>query len=631
MAETTGYGPGDRVTLRAGFDDPQEVGEATVVGVVRTTLDVGPAAGTSALLLTNAAFEALPEDLLQTVQPTGAVVRLADGPDGLDEFAAAASDALGQPVQVQPASDGEGIIEDSLGVQATGYWLLAAVAALATALALAQGLARLLGQAFVDLPTLRALGLRPRDRVTTGVLLVLPVTVAGLAVALLAAWLVSDRALTAFTRAVDPILGRHLDPARSAALAVGWIVLLLGTSALLAWHQGRGRSAAPLPRRSWLPRPSGLFTRLGVDAALRSPGQPGGAAARSALITASVGVTGLVAVLVFGASLSHLFATPRLQGWSFDAVIQDFEPVTDRQFREQTAALADDPAVDDVAYADLTQLTFAGQPAETVVLASGSPSLQPTIRSGRAPAAADEVVLGTQALSRAGASLGDTITAEGPAGTVEMTVVGTAAYPMFGNDTQTTRLVTVTRDGARRLGAENLSNMALVDLAPGHGADELAAVAEAASSEVIGPFENVSIKNVREVRAFPWWVGAFFALVALVTVAHGILRSVSIRRREFAELAALGLTRRDRRRIVAAQGLTVAVVAVALGLVFGVVGGQWGWSLLADALGVVDEPAIPVAPLATVSVAAVVVCLTTALAAPRLVRLRAAGDLRTAE
>lgn len=628
MAEASGYGPGDRVTLQAGFDgDVQEVGEATVVGVVRTVFDVGASSGGSVLWLTTAAFDALPEQVRQNVQPN-AVVRLADGTDGIDEFTAAVSELLGQPVQVQSAADGEGIVEDTLGVQATGYWLLAAVAALATALAVGQGMARLLGQGFVDLPTMRAIGLRPRDRVLTGVLVVAPVAVAAALVGVAVAWFASDRALTAFARSVDPVTERHLEVGLTAGLVAGWLALVLGVGGLLAWREGR-RRADVLVRRHLVPRPPGLLDRLGVDAALRPPGQPGGAAARSALVTASVGVTGLIAVVVFGASLSHLFATPRLQGWSFDAVVQNFEPVTDRQFREQTASLTDDPAVERLAYADLTGVTFDGQAAETLVLAEGANPVQPTIRTGRAASAPDEVVVGSQVLDRTGAALGDTITAEGPAGTLEMTVVGTAAYPMFGNDADTTRLATITRDAARRLGAEPTYNMVLVDLAPGHDPDELAAVAEASASDVIAPFENTSITNLRGVRGFPWFVGAFFALVALTTIAHGILRSVAVRRREFAELAALGLTRRDRRRVVAAQGLTVAVVAAVLGLVLGVVAGQWGWSLLAGALGVVDEAAVPLSRLAAVAVATLAVCLVTAVAAPRLVRLRAAGDLRT--
>lgn len=631
MAEASGLGPGDEVTLQAGFDDPREVGPATVVGVVRTTLDVGPAAGVAALLLTNAAYRALPDDVREGVQPSAAVARLAAGRAGIDEFVRHASEALGQPVQVEAASEGEAVIEDSLGVQATGYWLLAAVAALATALALGQGLARTLGQAFVDLPTLRSLGLRPRDRVATGVLLAVPVAVGGLGVALLTAWLASDRARTAYTRSIDPIPGRHLDAGVTAALAVAWLVLVLGLAAFVAWRQGVRRPEAVARRRRLVPRPAGLLSRLGVDAALRPPGQPGGAAARSALVTASLGVAGLVAVVVFGSSLSHLLTTPRLQGWSFDAVVQNFEPVTGPRFREQTAALADDASVEGVAYADLTQLTFAGQPAETVVLADGSNPLQPTIRTGRAAVAEDEVVLGARALERAGVSLGDTITAEGPGGALEMTVVGTATYPRFGNETQTTRLVTVTRAGARRLGAEPVSNLALVDLAPGHDADELAAVAEAAQSEVIAPFENVSIQNVRQVRAFPWFVGAFFALVALVTVAHGLLRSVAVRRREFAELSALGLTRGNRRRVVVAQGVTVALIAGTVGLVAGIAGGQLAWGLLAGALGVVDEAVVPAGRLAGVVVVTSALCVLTAMVAPRLVRLRTSRDLRPSD
>ncbi len=630
MAEASGYGPGDRVTLQAGWEDAQDVGEATVVGVVRSTFDVGPSSGGSVMLLSHTAFEALPDPLREDVQPN-AVVRLADGADGIDDFTSSASELLGQPVQVQSAADGEGIIEDSLDVQSTGYWLLAAVAALATALAIGQGLARLLGQAFVDLPTMRAIGLRPRDRVATGVLVVVPVAAAGTVVAVIVAWLLSDRMLTAFARSVDPVTGRDLDVSLTTALVVGWAALAFGIGALLAWREGRRRPEIAVPHRRLVPRPPGLLHRLGVDAALRAPGQPGGAAARSALITASVGVAGLVAVVVFGSSLSHLFATPRLQGWSFDAVVQNFEPVGDREFREQTAALADDEAVDRVAYADLAAVTFDGQPAETVVLEDGTDPLQPTIRTGRAPTAEDEVALGTQALAQTGASLGDTVTAEGPAGTLEMTVVGTAAYPMFGNDAQTTRLVTITRDAARRLGAETVNNIALIDLAAGHQPDELRAVADASGSDVIAPFENAAIKNLREVRGFPWLVGAFFALVAGATIAHGLLRSVAVRRREFAELSALGLTRLDRRRVVAAQGLTLAAIAGVVGVVLGIVAGRLAWTQLASGLGVVDEPVVPAARIALIVAATTVDCVLIAMAAPPLVRLHTSRDLRAAE
>lgn len=630
MADASGYGPGDRVTLVAGFEDAQEVGDATVVGVVRSTFDVGPSSGGLVMLLSNTAFGALPEPVRQNVQPN-AVVRLTDGADGIDGFSSAASELLGQPVQLQSAADGEGIIEDSLDVQATGYWLLAAVAALATALAVGQALARLLGQSFADLPTLRAIGLRPRDRVSTGVLVAVPVAAAGTLMAVSAGWFVSDRMLTAFARSVDPVTDRHLDAGLTAALTVGWVVLALGLGALLAWREGRRRPEVAVHHRRLVPRPPGALDRLGVDAALRAPGRPGGAAARSALVTASVGVAGIVAVVVFGSSLSHLFATPRLQGWSFDAVVQNFEPVTDRQFREQTSALTEDGAVERVAYADLTAVSIEGQPAETVVVEDGTDPLQPTIRTGRAPVADDEVVLGTQALSRAGATLGETVTAEGPAGAFEMTVVGTAAYPMFGNDAQTTRLITITRGAARRLGAEPVYNMALVDLAAGHQPDELRAVADASRSDVIAPFENVSIKNVREVRGFPWLVGGFFAFVAVVTIVHGLLRSVAVRRREFAELSALGLTRRVRRRVVVAQGLTVALIACVVGLVGGIAGGQLAWGLLTGRLGVVDESVVPPARLAAVVATAILVCALTAVAAPRLVRLRTGRDLRASE
>lgn len=447
LADAMGYRPGDRITLQATTGDGRQLGDATVVGIVRTPFDVGPTRF-PLIWLSSTAFAALPDALHEDLQ-TNALVRLTDGGDGIDAFQAAASELLGQPVQVQGDDDNQGSVEDTLGVQASGYWLLAAVAALATVLAVGQGLARTLGQGFTDLPTLRAIGLRPRERVLTGTLLVVPSVVASLLLGLLTAWLVSDRILTAFARSVDPARGRHLDAPLTAGLAATWLVLAFGLGALLAWREGRRRDPSAAPPRRWLPRPAGLRSRLGVDAALRSPGRPGGAAARSALLTASIGVAGLAAVAVFGASLSHLFATPRLQGWEFDAVVQAHDPVPPRQFRAATADLAADPVVEHLSYADLAAVSFDGRMAETVVVADGHDPAQPTIRAGRAAVADDEVVLGTRALARTGADLGATITAEGPAGTQELTIVGTAVYPMLGNETETDQLATITRGAAQ--------------------------------------------------------------------------------------------------------------------------------------------------------------------------------------
>ena len=69
------------------------------------------------------------------------------------------------------------------------------------------------------------------------------------------------------------------------------------------------------------------------------------------------------------------------------------------------------------------------------------------------------------------------------------------------------------------------------------------------------------------------------------------------RRRDLALLKTLGFTRRQVSGSVAWQATTFGVVALVVGIPTGIVVGRWAWTTLADDLGTVAEPIVPILAL----------------------------------
>jgi ABC-type lipoprotein release transport system permease subunit len=76
-------------------------------------------------------------------------------------------------------------------------------------------------------------------------------------------------------------------------------------------------------------------------------------------------------------------------------------------------------------------------------------------------------------------------------------------------------------------------------------------------------------------------------------VANALFSAVRRRRRDLALLATLGLTRRQVSATVAWQATTVGILTLAIGLPLGIIGGRWAWGRLADDLGTLSEPKVP--------------------------------------
>ncbi|MBV9041489.1 MAG: FtsX-like permease family protein [Acidimicrobiia bacterium] len=83
-----------------------------------------------------------------------------------------------------------------------------------------------------------------------------------------------------------------------------------------------------------------------------------------------------------------------------------------------------------------------------------------------------------------------------------------------------------------------------------------------------------------------------------MSLANALVSSVRRRKHDLAILKALGFTRRQVSAAVAWQATALVVVALAVGLPLGAIGGVWLWSVFADQLGIATDSLVPVAALA---------------------------------
>jgi putative ABC transport system permease protein len=234
-------------------------------------------------------------------------------------------------------------------------------------------------------------------------------------------------------------------------------------------------------------------------------------------------------------------------------------------------------------------------------------------------------VLGDTTMRRIGAHVGDTVPVTfGPA-SARMRVVGAATFPRFAaypgaDKTGLGDGAAMSIEGLRRFLPSSPPDFFLVR---GSGA-ALAALGEsyppgfdedAAASVLIEPQRPDDLSGYDRVNSTPLLLAGMLGLLAAAATANGVVQATRRRRHDLAVLRVIGFTASQVRRTVRWQALTVAAVALLVGIPLGVALGRTAWSTLADRLG---TPAAPVVPwLAVVlTVPAVVVLLGAVAAVP---------------
>ena len=137
------------------------------------------------------------------------------------------------------------------------------------------------------------------------------------------------------------------------------------------------------------------------------------------------------------------------------------------------------------------------------------------------------------------------------------------------------------------------------------------------------------VQSLERIRRLPLVLCAVLVGLIAATVVHALGTAVRRRRRDLAVLNVLGASRRALRSIALFQALTVAALAVVVGLPLGVVVGRVAWSAIAEAYGTAAEPVVPVVALGLVATTVVAVAAFAGLVpAARGIRRRLAETLR---
>jgi putative ABC transport system permease protein len=543
--------------------------------------------------------------------------------------------------------------EHSIHLQAVALWLLAGVLAVLGLLILGQLHARLTGADQADSGTLRALGVVPRQLAVAGLARAALIGGVGAVLAVATAIAISPVFPVGLAGTAEPYPGIDADWTALLLGAGGVLVATVGVAAWPAWRaaQARAGAAGGLPvARLYAGRPSAVLAATrsvrsvpaatGIRLALQRGAGRTAVPVRSAIAATAVGVVGLSAALGFSASLGYLLATPRLYGVAWDAL------VTNEQFGTSTAPAARSIAADPLIAAwsgtyDGTPLTVNGTAVGGVTAGPGPDgSLAAVPLAGRPPSGSDDIVLGQHTLTALGVHVGQTVSV-GLAGLsrhVPFLVTGTAVFPAVGDTTELGTGAELTVPGLLRLPQPGMVappyNGLVVKFRPGvplqQGITALTARIERLGPYAItGPSTPADLVNFGQLQSLPLLLGLALGLLALLTITHLLLTSVHRRRRDLAVLRALGFTGGQVRATVSWMAVTLAAVALAVGIPVGLLCGSQAWRFFTGQLGIIDVTRTPV--LSLVLLAVVGLALAVAIASVPGVsagRIRPADALR---
>lgn len=664
FARGAGLGAGDEVELRTvtpaaledvanglgdAYDPDGETVRATIAGVVRTPIDLR-------LPVERPSTTLLPESW--RIEPGPAFVdrfgdRLANygfgvagrvRPGRLEALSAEVTRIGGDRVNLAAGDENEAelaTIERGIGFETAALLVFALLAAVTTVALVGQAVSRQAQLDLVDDGALRATGLNRRERTAVPVVRAAVIATAGALGAVALALPLSALFPIGLARRADLDPGIDADPAvllpGAAALAA---VLVLWATAT-AWRATRpGGAEAVGPTRSATDStavaaagaPVTMVT--GVRLALERGQGRTAVPVLGAFFATTAGVLVLCGVLVFGASLDHLVATPALQGWTWDVTAGNFDSPASARRAEQVLRAA--PEVESYVGLGSGPAFFDGQDSYLAFAGPGAVAETTTVLEGRLPTTDDEMAVGAGTLEDLGKDIGDQVDLQVSSGSPvrSMRVVGTIVPPAT-TDTQLSlsRGAVITLAGARAAYPEGglIPQVFLVRFTPGTSVEDGTAALRGEFGDTVSvPPVPGDVANLSRVQRLPRILSALVALLALGTLANALVTSVRRHRRDLATLATLGFRRHQLAGTVAWQASTFALVALLAGIPLGVALGRTVWSGVMDSVGITVAPSVPLAVISALAVATLVAAnLIAALPARSAARTHPAQVLRS--
>lgn len=556
----------------------------------------------------------------QTFVFNGYAVQLRHGAADIPRFDAAVTPLGAQGTGGQETSNA---VTSSIHPQAVGWWLLAGLAGLAGLVAVAQALSR---EAVVERETYRtlgAVGLGVGQLTALGILRALAIGLVGAVGSLLLAFFLSPLTPVGEARIAEPSPGLYFDP---LVLILGALCVLVAVGLLGIWPAVR--DARTLGRRSLegsqarsaalstalssarLPVTAGIGVRRALERGHGTSAVPVG----TALLGSILAVAALCGTVVFGASLSHLLATPRLYGQSFQVWFNNLNGPGPSQANQIASELQTEPAVRAITLGTSGSVKINGVATDAIAGEAVRGRLLVSSVNGRLPTGPREVALGVKTMRDTHAHVGSFVRVSVPqpqGGEANSTfrVVGTASYPPdFGVVGLNSGAIFTIRGlvdaqcqtpgssvQCRNNFEQRSSYVVLVgvrhDAAGRATVDRL--VRENPETAII-PETPANLVSFGQAVNFPLILGIVLTLFGAATLVHVLVVSLARRRREVALLKALGFVRRQAGAVVAWQATTVALVGTVVGVPLGAALGQLVWRAFATNLGVVPEPVVPV-------------------------------------
>jgi ABC-type antimicrobial peptide transport system permease subunit len=506
----------------------------------------------------------------------------------------------------------------SIRPQAVALWLLAALFAVIGLLIVGQLLARLSFLEATEYGTLRALGMSRGQLMTACLGRAAAIGAAGGIVGGVLGVALSPLLPVGLAGVAEPHPGIYADvPVLAAGLAAA-VLVTAGCAAWPGWRAAAERPSATLAepsqrRRTVVSRlaavgPVPLAT--GIRLALHRGAGRTAVPVRSAVASAAVGVAALSAAIVFAASLNHLLASPALYGVTWHAAVANNSgtgpgPVV--------AAVRHDRQVAAWATFSAGAPLRAGRTGfEAIVLEMPRGASFVPVVTGRLPRTSREIALGMRTLRQLHARVGATIQVSLSEYPVRpMTIVGATVLPALSDTVGLGTGAALTPDGIRHLLPAKVLHpppaaAVFVRFRPGAepqaGRAALATrLARVGSFRVDGPATPTDLVNFGQVQNLPQVLGIGLAAVALLTIAHLLMTSARRRRRDFAILQVLGFTSWQVRGTFCCQAMTLAGLALVIGVPAGIACGRLCWQVFAYQLGITPVVAVPLVALAVMA------------------------------
>jgi hypothetical protein len=494
-------------------------------------------------------------------------------------------------------------VRDAVQAQASGLWILAAVAALAAIAVLGQVMTRQVRPTQDERERLSAIGFTHYQILAeASARAVVPITIGSVLGAVVAV-LGSGRFPFGFVRVLEPHPGIRVDwPVVLAGAALFVVALTLWTIGALALSGRQNRAVRPSPVVEALATRSGSATAgVGLRLAFSRRASERGSV-RGSVAGVLLSVAGVVAAITFGVSLDRLVHQPDRYGSNYDISIGDngAESLPDGL----VARLDGNPDVASLTLFAGSQARIGDKTIPMLGLEAVRGGGQPVMLEGRLPASDDEIAFGRVTAADIGTQVGDTVDLAGATQSRVFRVTGLAVVPGLGANDGLGSGGIVTMGGLTRIDSNAPVTVAAMNLRV--SVEKFAAsIPELADLPPNTAYIPASIKSVSRVRAIPFVLAAVLAALALLTVGHVMLTSMRSRRRDLAILRSLGADRSWITRAVHWQATVLTVLPVLVGIPLGIVIGRLVFVAFADSMGAVDDAAIPLLSIAVGAIAVV--------------------------